>query len=321
MIGESAVAGEVLPWHDLMFEGPFPAGLDLDTTSAHRAAYFAATYPDGRDAAETFRARDQKLRTAPDYTEVVLWFEHDLLDQLQMLQLLDWFAGVRPGAAALTLVCIDRFPGIEPFRGLGQLPPDQLASLFDSRVPVGADRLRLARQGWDAFRAPDPTEIERFLEQDLTALPFLHAALSRHLEEFPSVVNGLSRTDQQILELVSNGVDEPGALFQANMGRESVLFHGDWCTFRHVAALCEAPDPLLCCTNAERFRYPPRDIQDLGEFRAQRLAVTETGRRVLAYGTDAQNPFDRWLGGVRLRFGAPHWRWNPATSRLQHVEA
>ena len=57
VIRASAVAGDILPWQDLMFEGPFPAGLDLEATSQQRADYLAATYPDDRDPADEMQQR------------------------------------------------------------------------------------------------------------------------------------------------------------------------------------------------------------------------------------------------------------------------
>ncbi len=48
--------------------------------------------------------------------------------QLQLLQLLDWFSAAELGDTRLELICIDRFEGIEPFRGIGQLTPEQMAS-------------------------------------------------------------------------------------------------------------------------------------------------------------------------------------------------
>ena len=38
VLRRSGLGGDVLPWRDAMFEGPFPAGLDLAATSRVRAA-------------------------------------------------------------------------------------------------------------------------------------------------------------------------------------------------------------------------------------------------------------------------------------------
>ncbi len=64
---------------------------------------------------------DAKLAAFADYDEVVLWFEHDLFDQLLLVRHLDWFSRRDLGRTALSLICVGEFPGFEPFHGLGQL--------------------------------------------------------------------------------------------------------------------------------------------------------------------------------------------------------
>lgn len=302
-----------------MFEGPFPAGLDLEATSQCRTAYFDGAYPKDDDPAKTFVARDRQLGTASQYAEVTLWFEHDLLDQLQLLQILDWFAETDLPDTALFLICIGAYPGIEPFHGLGQLQPDQIAPLSRQHVPVSQAQLDIAQSGWAAFRSPNPRALETLLDKDLNALPFLHAALFRHLEEFPAVGSGLGRTDRQILELVATGIEEPGALFGESITREDVMFSGDWSFFRHVAALCDGPHPLLRCTPEQSFQHPPIQALPMAQFREQRLTLTKTGEDVLAGKADAAalRSFDYWLGGVRLQTGQPLWRWKSATELLE----
>jgi len=147
VLKRSGLGGNVLPWRDTMFEGPFPAGLDLAATSRVRAAYLAGLgLPEGRIRAD-LAARDAALGKAGSYDAVTLWLEHDLLDQLQLLQLLDWFADADIGETDLGMVCIGDFPGIDDFRGLGQLDPQQMASLMPQRAPVTDVQRRLGREG------------------------------------------------------------------------------------------------------------------------------------------------------------------------------
>src|SRR5262245_52260120 len=90
---ESAIEGQVLPWRDILHEGPAPAGLTLDQMSEVRARYLAeADHAQESEALAQLRHRDTTLLRASEHEEVVLWFEHDLFDQLQLIQLLDQFA-------------------------------------------------------------------------------------------------------------------------------------------------------------------------------------------------------------------------------------
>ncbi len=318
----STVAGDVLPWRDTMHQGPFPAGLDLDQLSALRARFFADPGLDRSKIERDFQQRDNRLRASATDDRVVLWFEHDLLDQLQVLQLLDWFADADLGETRLDLICIDRFPGIESFRGLGQLNPGQMASLYDQRRPVTREQLDLAQAGWAAFRSADPNDLFSFIHGDLAPLPFLQTALSRHLEEYPSVRTGLTRTERQILELVAGGVSAPGKIFSENMELEAALFIGDWTTFRHIATLCADEAPLLSCAPYGKFLLPPHHQIPPETFRSQRLQLTETGKRLLAGEIDAFNLIkrDEWLGGVHLRSDQLIWTWDAESRSLKRRE-
>ena len=55
------------------------------------------------------------------YDELVLWFEHDLFDQLNLIHLLSYLGRRHALLKPVSLVTLDRFPGIADFKGLGQL--------------------------------------------------------------------------------------------------------------------------------------------------------------------------------------------------------
>ncbi len=320
-IKASSVAGDVLPWRDPMHHGPFPAGLDLAELSKMRADYLSGPGIDRDAARRDFQLRDDHLNGANRYNELVLWFEHDLLDQLQILQLFDWFYETAFERSKLTLICINHFDGLPGFRGLGELTPMQVATLWDVRVPITADQLQLAHTGWQAFRSPDPRELERYVAGDLSALPFLARALRRHLQEFPWQQDGLSRTERQILQLVARGFSSPGPIFVEIMNQEEVLFMGDWSTFRLIEDLCRPNVPLLRCSPGPMFKYPPDLTITRDAFLAQNLALTDNGHRVLAGKTSAIGKIQRdlWLGGVAIKSGSPMWMWDDDNGRIELV--
>ncbi len=317
LIKASEAEGDVLPWRDTMHHGPFPPGLGLDELSAVRARYFAGSNDDPTPFERDFRLRDEHLRAASDYDAVLLWYEHDLLDQLQVLQLLDWFADADLGATSVDLICIDRFEGVEPFRGIGQLDAGQMATLIGQRRPVSEAQKQLARAGWRAFRSHDPGALLAFMARDLSALPFLRAALRRHLEEYPAYQTGLTRSEEQILRLVADGVCTAHGLFEQNMALETALFIGDWPTFSIIADLCSGA--LLRCEPDNEFRFRPSEGASEASVRDQRFRITELGAQILAGHRDAFDCIrrDRWLGGVHLLCEKPMWVWNATTETLQ----
>ncbi|MEM1307847.1 MAG: hypothetical protein AAGG99_10000, partial [Pseudomonadota bacterium] len=156
--------------------------------------------------------------------------------------------------------------------------------------------------------ADDPRSLQRCAANKPDTLPFLAAALARHVEEYPAAATGLTRTEAQILSLVADGVTNPVDVFRQNMGLETALFMGDAPTFTHIARLCNATPPLLACTSPP-FRYPPAHAINRDALRAQRLAITEAGQDVLDGHRSAIDMIDRdqWLGGVHLKSDADLW--------------
>jgi hypothetical protein len=240
-----------------------------------------------------------------EYDEVVLWFEHDLFDQLLLIRALD----ALHDQSNLSLICIDRFPGVEPFYGLGQLNAGQLASLTDTRSPVTPDQYALAQHAWAAFGAADPRELAQVAHLTTTSkrahavLPFLGDALTRFLAEYPSVAHGLSRTEEAALSVLRDGPSSAGELFRAVQARETSPFMGDWGFYAILRGLASAGTPLLGI----------HDLTDARDLHPLTVTITDAGRDVIEGREDAiaLNGIDRWLGGVHL-IGEERspWRWD-----------
>jgi len=316
LIQASGIAGDVLPWRDPMHHGPMPPDLDLAGLSAVRAAYLSAP---GHSAGDEFRARDATLEQSLDYEAVVLWFEHDLLDQLQILQVLDWFAAPERAHPGLQMICIGAFEGMPRFRGLGELSPRQLATLWPDRQLVSAAALASARDGWAAFRSKDPRAIELYLPNADVVTPFMRPSLHRHFQEFPDSATGLMRSEKHVLDVVAAGEARPGAAFGQVMDQERWLFGGDLRFFQHVADLTNGEKPLLACAPDPKFQVPYWDKIDRETFLAQRLSLSSVGKAVLAGTATAFDSLHRdiHLGGVHVRSGAPMWTWNRQREALQ----
>jgi hypothetical protein len=321
---EAGLGGEVLPWRDLMHHGPFPPVLSLEELAPVRAAYLAGDRLDPVAVTADFRERDARLhRAVISGEEIVLWFEHDLLDQLQLLQILDAFAGWQGDPQRLSLICVNAFPGISPFRGLGQLTPDQLAGLYPARLPVSQETVRQARHAWAIFRGPHPRTLRALADRGVEGLPFLGAALLRHCAEFPWTIDGLTLTERRILCLVEEGQVGPGPLFRASMDLETVLFLGDWAFFDRVGSLCAGEDPLLAVEGAGVFLRPEGLEGPSEAFRAQRLIVTGRGRDLLSGAGSVGTwwPRDEWLGGIRVNSADTHWCWDGLLERFVVIGA
>jgi RNA polymerase sigma factor (sigma-70 family) len=307
---QATVPGEVGIYGDLMYEGPAPAGLDPQSWRNVRSQFLVRERGFAPEHALAWlEASSLTLDEAPKHEEIILWLDHRLSDQLILIKLLDWFSRRKRKESELSLICVGQYLDIRNFVGLGQLMSDQLASLFDTRLAVSDAQVRLGNVAWSAFTASDPTAIERILQEDTSPLPFLAAALRRHLEQFPSVDNGLSRTERQSLSvLFERGALSAIKLFFAVQQTEDPLFMGDLSFFGMLKEMASVPHPLV---EIESVGQVATEV-DLSSIARSLIRITETGIRVIEKQLDhvRLNGIDRWLGGVHLTGQAPTWRWD-----------
>jgi DNA-binding transcriptional MerR regulator len=206
---ETSLGGVVLSWNDSLHVGPL--AFDPKESRRVRAAFLAEC---GWGDVTTELARRDELLARADH--VVLWFEHDLYDQLQLLQVL---AQIEDDAE-VELVQADDF--------LGPLDPPALQALWRTRRKLPPVVRRAARKAWHSVTAGD-------LRVDVPELAYLAPALRRLAEEREPV----SRTKRQLLSLLESGPKSPAELFLANQALEEAPFLGDtWC-YRFLWELAE----------------------------------------------------------------------------------
>jgi Domain of unknown function (DUF1835) len=296
---ETGLPGEVLTWKDVLHEGPVPGGMTLEQMRPIRARFLAGLGKEPEhEILAALERRDQTLERFAEFDEVILWFEHDLYDQLQLIQILDWFSRQEFRGTKLTLICKDRY--------LGLLRPDELLSMYPGRRPVTATQLRLGARAWRALCAAEPIAFVHLVREDTSVLPYLQGALMRHLEQFPSTQNGLSRTERQILEFAGMQPSRVGSIFGASQEREERVFMSDLAFIAYLNGLVNARVPLL------------RVVKRESAFWNCELEITSEGRAVLRAEDDhlCLNGIDRWLGGVHLH-GDRVWRWDGEHGKLE----
>jgi hypothetical protein len=305
--GDSAVAklratgleGTLLPWRDVLHEGPVPGDVGDVGLRDVRARFLAGQgWAAEEDVRADMRHRDQRLdRAIADGEEIMLWFESDLYDMLQLAQILD-----RLPEEAATLVIV----GEERFVGVAELEPHELRALAADgaahrrgrRIPVDAAVRHAGRALWTALRAPEPTQAVRLAEQGTPALPALGEAARRLLEQLPWHDTGVNRTERALLEAVAGGARAREAAFLAQQRQEERPFMGDATAFAYHAALADGQAALL------RNHGP--------------LLLTPSGEAVLAGGARWEGRPERWLGGLLVPGGSarPPWAWDPAAGRV-----
>ena len=282
---EAYINGDFLPWSDFLHEGPVPDGLSIDKLSKIRANFiYQQGFGSLKIIEKEFQERDSVLQNYHKYQKIILWFEHDLYDQLQLLQILSWFHSNNTENIKLSLISTDRY--------LGESSLDEIRELLGSEENITKSHLDLAQKAWSAFTKPNPIEWFKLLKEDTTLLPFLKNAIVRMLEEYPSRKNGLSRSEHQALFIISKGKENPNKIFQDCQNYEKQKFMGDIIFWKILDSFIE--NELI-------------DSKKNGQI----LKITKLGQQVLKGEIHYLHikPIDKWIGGTKLS-NDNVWCWN-----------
>ncbi len=237
-----------------------------------------------------FERRDVLVRRADEFDEVVLWFEHDLYDQLQLLQSLTALDELKLEPGRISVVHSDHY--------LANMTVDEIFRLLPKRRTATPAVFKSARRSWERFTSSCADDLYAAAGEDAIGLPFLRPALQRLCEEYPWKRDGLSRSQRQALSAVSQGPAGPQELFARAQAWEEAYFLIEG-VFEKMLEDLGAGDGALV------------------EEEEGKLVTTALGRRVLAGDADwlDEHPIDRWIGGVHL-LPERVTRWDDDTAHL-----
>jgi hypothetical protein len=311
---QTALGGAVLSWQDVLHEGPVPA-LPREELLRTRARFLADCGWGRRPALlSSLERRDRRLLEAlRDELQVVLWFEHDLFDQLQLL---DALSLARTEKAEPELIVIGSFAGKPSFAGLGELTADELESLWPSRRRAAPATLEAASSAWAAFQAAEPSALAEWSTDEAEELPFVAPALRRLLEELPAPADGLSGTERRALQAIAAGAETPPAAFVGAQRLEDAPFLGDAWFYRALSALGQGKARLVEIGDGKPLPAPP-PLSDSRDFAGLRLRLTSAGEATLRGEADRVEllGIDRWVGGTHVTPDTT-WRWDAVELKL-----
>ena len=246
-LAKAGLAGEIFVWHDILYDGPRNPGWPDDETINARAEFLEHVTGGGLSkerVKETLVAQYGKLAAASDYGHLVLWFDGCLFDQSMLVHILTCLH--HKGIRQADLLCVDAFPGIVPFDGLGQLQPAQLASLYGQRRPVTETQFGFAQIVDRAFAIKDLMLLAKLALNSDVPLPWVPAAAARWLQERPDPATGMGRLESLALQAIQTGCAAPEEIFKAVAAHDfPPQFWGDATLWAKINALTDRKPPLV----------------------------------------------------------------------------
>lgn len=303
-------SGDFLEFADPYSQGPVPSDSDLSQFLHARAVFISEAYGITlNDARNRLEREYSQLHRSHQYERVVLWFEHDSYDQLILARVLHHFWKIQSFPKRLELICIDSFPGIERFVGLGQLSSEALRTLWQRRRPITRQDLQLGHRVWKALTADSPEALIQIVNAQTREIPPMARALRRHLQELPWVNNGLSLTQQLTLEtLAEKETMAAGKLFGTLvLEKEPLPYLGDTMYWHVLTEMLQS--------NRPPFEITTESIEQPWYKRV--LQLTETGRALVRGEVNwlEIGSCDRWVGGIHIISGQPLWMWDEARNQ------
>ena len=306
----AGLASEVLPWRDVLHDGPVPGALKLNELSRVRAEFLVLNKWGNPDDIRTqFTTRDAVFGIAAEHGRITLWFESDLYDQLQLAQILAELFNAHSPFEEMDLIEVDGY--------LGPMDATSLTSAFSARRKVNIEHFEVARELWDAFRESQPTRLMKLASRDYPVLPYLGAAMRRLLVEFPHTGTGLSGIQAASLRILGKGSETAAALFTSIAEQEERIFLGDASFATYLQEMSTVDYPLILFADGTPIVAPGLLDQGGRSFWHRKIELTEVGERVISGQADhiALNGIDRWIGGTHIS-SRNVWRWDDSSRAL-----
>ena len=305
---QAGLAGSFLEYGEPLCIGPFAADIFDNAARAQRIAYLANALDIPLEKLrQKFELQAMRVSQISADMALTLWFEHDIFDQLILLELLQKLPLELIKSGRCRLVTCNQHPNHPRFVGLGQLSPDELAQLaLDAKV-VEPAAVTQAREIWQLLTRDSHDQLAARATTGFSYFPFLAAALQRYFAEYPGRIDGLSLSQLLALQALAAGKNTPGAIFrELALVSDPQPFSGDQMFWPHLHELAAGPSPAI--------------VGNTGDFKAS-LELTEVGQALLRGEHDWFATLDRprHFGGVTVQPNSTETRFDRVTNQLTFI--
>jgi len=249
--------GDIITWREMLCEGKTETNVGSESFWKTRFEFLNKNYKISKSWFIDKTLKEYRsLCSHKQEDHIVLWFENDLFDQINMLAVISWLKTHRP-YAQISLVSGDQEVKMDNLLGLGSLTEDQLRKVFNNRTLLTQDDVEYADYVWQLYCSDNPIRLENLKDFDSFQFAHLSGAIEAHLLRFPTIKNGLNAVENNILKLaIDTKPKTKSALLQAVLNNQGVYGFGDTQYERVITKL----KPLFSNFNPVRLSKKGKEI-------------------------------------------------------------
>ena len=213
--------GDGLVWREIYLEGPLPETDDLQSFRSARCEYLLTfdelSGMEPERLCRYLKKMDDSVLDLSGNSKIMLWFDSCMYDQTLLMRILYLLSRKTNGRQHVYLYCCEG----------NCLTLDHFREGAAKKVQLVPEDLNLAGKAWLLFQKKDASGmINLAASENFERLPKMQKALYRCAEDVPDP-NGLTRTQRQILQLISEGKESFPEIFKGFDRFEEYPFLGD----------------------------------------------------------------------------------------------
>ena len=198
-------SGDFITWREMLSEGKTTTDVGSEDFWKNRFEFFKTSYKVSKQKFIEYTLKEYRnLCNKKNNKEIVLWFEHDLFCQINMLAVLSWLNRYRKGYD-ISLICSGKIGNSTKMYSISELNKNQINNHFKNRVALSQDDIEYADYIWQLYCSDSPLRLETVYKfNPMSPFHYLATAIEAHLQRFPSIKNGLNKIENTVLETAQN---------------------------------------------------------------------------------------------------------------------
>ncbi len=249
--------GEIITWREMLCEGKTETSVGSESFWKTRFEFLHKNYKITKSwYVEKTLKEYRSLCNHKQQDQIILWFDYDLYNQVNMLAVISWLKNHRK-YAEIHLACSGEEDETKTLYRLDDLDDNQLIKLYNNKVWLTQDDIEYADYVWQLYCSDNPIRLQNLTDFSNYQFDYLSEALQAHLKRFPSIRNGLNQVENNILKLAAERrLKTKGELIITAISNQGIYGFGDAQYDRLVTKL----KPLFTNFNPVRLTKKGKEI-------------------------------------------------------------